>query len=252
MTIPGLLRARKSVRHYSHDQISHSLLQELIEEASWAPSAGNMQPWQVAILNGEASRQFREKYEDLGWESVLPSLRVAMQSHAEAQRSAPHVLNQQVMDTFRQQIKVTGNPAIIAIYYEQQTIKEFIQLALAAGSLFLYRMKAIRSPLRKGIAFVQWLLRSRRDYRVAQAALQASLANFSYAITLAAKHRNLDSCIQFSYNHAYPWLRRSLQLSRSQRLFCVVLVGVARDEIIIESVQSSTRRPVTIHNIDSL
>lgn len=244
MTLSELFRSRSSVRQYYHAPIPDAVIQSILEDASWAPSAGNMQPWKVTVLSGDASQQFRQRYEDLGWESVLPSLRVAMLSHNTTKAVSSDEINRRVLDTYERLVKVTGNPSLIAIYYDKTTFKEFIKLSLAAGSLYRYRMKKVKSPARKIAAFVQMLWRSRRDYRIAQNAVQASLANFSYGITLAARQRGLDSCIQFSYNHAYPWLRNDLQLSAGQRLFCVVLVGTGQDAARIDGVQSRTRRPV--------
>lgn len=252
MTLSELFRSRSSVRQYDHTPVPDAVIRAILEDAAWAPSAGNMQPWKVAVLSGIASQEFRQRYEDLGWESVLPSLRVALLSHNTTKTISSDEINRSVLDTYERLVKVTGNPSLIAICYDKPTLKEFIKLSLAAGSLYRYRMKQVKSPVKKLKALLQMLLRSRRDYRIAQQAVQASLANFSYGITLAARQRGLDSCIQFSYNHAYPWLRTDLQLSAGQRLFCVVLVGTAQDAARIDGVQSRTRRPVPARWIQSL
>lgn len=252
MTASETIRARASVRHFFDTPIPDAIMQAIIEEASWAPSAGNMQPWRVAVLSEKATFQFRKRYEALGWESVLPSLRVALLSHASSQQKTSCEINLQVMNTYYQQVEVKGTPRVIAVYYNKPTLKDFTRLSLAALSLYFHRMRAIKSPARKVAAFIQLAMRSRRDYQVAQDAVKASLANFTYGLTLAAKQRGLDSCIQFSYNHALPWLRKDLKLSRKQKLFGVVLVGVASKPEGLEGVNSRTRRPVDINWIPSL
>lgn len=252
MTASETIRARASVRHFMNTPIPDTIVQAIIDDASWAPSAGNMQPWRVAVLSEKASQQFRDRYEALGWESVLPSLRVALLSHASSHQKTSWEVNQQVMQTYQQQVVVKGTPRVIAIYYDKPTLKEFNQLSLAALSLFWHRMGAVKSPVKKLAAFIQLALRSRRDYRVAQNAVKASLANFTYGLTLAAKQRGVDSCIQFSYNHAFPWLRKDLKLSRKQKLFGVVLIGVSSKPAGLEGVNSRNRRSVAIQWLPTL
>lgn len=252
MTASETIRTRASVRHFVNTPIPDSIVQAIIEDASWAPSAGNMQPWQVAVLSEKASSRFRERYEALGWESVLPSLRVALLSHASNHQKSSREINQQVMQIYHEQVVVKGTPRVIAIYYNKPTFTEFNRLSLAALSLYWHRMRAVKSPMRKFAAFLQLVLRSRRDYQVAQNAVKASLANFTYGLTLAATQRGLDSCIQFSYNHAFPWLRKDLKLSRKQKLFGVVLIGVSGKPAGLEGVNSRNRRPVDIQWLPTL
>lgn len=44
------LMSRRSVRKYLHAEVPLSLIDRLIETASWAPSAHNAQPWRFVVL----------------------------------------------------------------------------------------------------------------------------------------------------------------------------------------------------------
>lgn len=45
-----LIRARRSVRRFSPKAIPQELLLQILESATWAPSAHNRQPWQFVVL----------------------------------------------------------------------------------------------------------------------------------------------------------------------------------------------------------
>lgn len=51
------IKTRRSVRVYSPRKIPLSVLQQVLEAASWAPSAHNAQPWRFIVLTGEAEKQ---------------------------------------------------------------------------------------------------------------------------------------------------------------------------------------------------
>jgi nitroreductase len=51
MTFDELLKNRRSVRKYKDAPVSIEVIQEIIEESTLAPNAGNEQPWKFIIVN---------------------------------------------------------------------------------------------------------------------------------------------------------------------------------------------------------
>jgi len=52
---------RRSVRAYTSEEVSEEEVEKLIEAARWAPSAGNIQPWEFVIVkNAETKRRLAE------------------------------------------------------------------------------------------------------------------------------------------------------------------------------------------------
>jgi F420 biosynthesis protein FbiB-like protein len=51
------IRQRRAVRRYLDRPVPGELLEELLESASWAPSAHNRQPWRFAILTDRADKE---------------------------------------------------------------------------------------------------------------------------------------------------------------------------------------------------
>jgi nitroreductase len=44
------IKGRRSVRAYTSEEVSEKEIEKLIEAARWAPSAGNIQPWEFVIV----------------------------------------------------------------------------------------------------------------------------------------------------------------------------------------------------------
>jgi nitroreductase len=55
------IKKRRSVRAYTSEEVSEEDVERLIEAARWAPSAGNIQPWEFVIVrNAETKRRLSD------------------------------------------------------------------------------------------------------------------------------------------------------------------------------------------------
>jgi nitroreductase len=52
MDVVKAINTRRSIRHFKPDPVPESVLREIIEVAMRAPSAGNTQPWEIAVVSG--------------------------------------------------------------------------------------------------------------------------------------------------------------------------------------------------------
>jgi nitroreductase len=59
MSVSAAVAARKSVRAFLPDPVTDTVLAELLTKAARAPSGGNVQPWRIYVVNGEAMTRFR-------------------------------------------------------------------------------------------------------------------------------------------------------------------------------------------------
>ena len=55
MDILQLIKGRRSIRKYKSERVEIEKIEKLVEAASWAPSAGNSQPWKFVIIIDENS-----------------------------------------------------------------------------------------------------------------------------------------------------------------------------------------------------
>ena len=61
MDVFEAIKGRRSVRAYTNEEVSEEEVEKLIEAARWAPSAGNIQPWEfVIVTNAEIKRKLAE------------------------------------------------------------------------------------------------------------------------------------------------------------------------------------------------
>lgn len=60
MNVSQAVQSRRSVRSFLPDPVDDATLRSLLEQASRAPSGGNLQPWRIYVVNGDTTIRFRE------------------------------------------------------------------------------------------------------------------------------------------------------------------------------------------------
>ena len=60
MNVTEAVASRRSIRSFLDTPVSDSLLEELLRKSARAPSGGNVQPWQVLVINGARMQEFLE------------------------------------------------------------------------------------------------------------------------------------------------------------------------------------------------
>jgi len=50
MDVLKAIRGRRSIRTFKSDDVSPETVEKLLDAASWAPSAGNIQPWEFIVV----------------------------------------------------------------------------------------------------------------------------------------------------------------------------------------------------------
>ena len=63
MNVKDALQQRKSTRAFQEKPVDESVIRKILAAASHAPSGVNSQPWQVAVLSGQAKINLQEKME---------------------------------------------------------------------------------------------------------------------------------------------------------------------------------------------
>jgi len=56
MDVFEAIRTRTSTRAYLDKPVDRDAIEAILEVARWAPSGGNLQPWQVAVVTGQAKQ----------------------------------------------------------------------------------------------------------------------------------------------------------------------------------------------------
>ncbi|MGR8920882.1 MAG: nitroreductase [Gammaproteobacteria bacterium] len=58
MNVTEAMLARKSIRNFLDTAVPDETIRELLETAARAPSGGNLQPWQIYVINGATMTRF--------------------------------------------------------------------------------------------------------------------------------------------------------------------------------------------------
>lgn len=83
MEVMEAIRSRRSTRAYKPDPVPREVLEELLEACIRAPSWGNSQPWEFAVLGGKVIEEVKKKFlakaeaevppnPDIPWPSFSP------------------------------------------------------------------------------------------------------------------------------------------------------------------------------------
>ena len=64
MELTKAIKERRSIRRYKSDPVPHEVIQEILENAVWAPSAQNLQPWYFLALTDPGD--LRELFDMMG------------------------------------------------------------------------------------------------------------------------------------------------------------------------------------------
>ena len=62
MELKDAIFERRSIRAFSDEPVSKSVVEDIMKTALWSPSWGNTQPWMFTIVGGQAMARIKEEY----------------------------------------------------------------------------------------------------------------------------------------------------------------------------------------------
>lgn len=77
MSLPELMRTRRSVRSYQQRPVEEEKLEQVLEAARLAPSAANRQPWRYIIVDDHETKERLRAAYDKEWFTQAPLIVVA-------------------------------------------------------------------------------------------------------------------------------------------------------------------------------
>jgi nitroreductase len=251
------LRERRAIRHYSDAPVDDALLAEIFELASWAPSPGNTQAWKVIVLGHDASKDVIARFELAGWESVFPVLEQVLRNGGgepskvdERRPATADEWRRYVTGMYRRFFEVKGAPRLVLVYRtaDRRRYVDLVRLSLTA----LLRRAAREPSLLQGLrCFFASLRNVPVLVRVNALTRTFGLANFTYALTLAAQSRGLSTCIQSNYLNVQRDLRHYLGLGAEIDIVASILIGYKADDALPAPEMFRTRKPVAVDWIET-
>lgn len=81
MNVNDAISKRRSVRKYKDSPIDDTILEKILNDACWAPSAVNLQPWYYVVVRSEEGRKKVLEKMSLVAERTAPSLNERFTNH---------------------------------------------------------------------------------------------------------------------------------------------------------------------------
>jgi len=86
------IKTRRSIRAFKPTPVPKELLRKILEVAIWAPSAGNIQPWEIVVMGGEVFEKLKQRlaakraageepYSDIHWPHFPEHLLARRRAH---------------------------------------------------------------------------------------------------------------------------------------------------------------------------
>lgn len=107
MTLSEIIRERRSIRKYQDKDIPRQVLNELLEDALWAPSGTNRQNWYIYVVKGE-------KKEEL-FKSMLQASQILK---PKLDKLFPEKIVEITMNFFK---RLGGAPVLLLVYMPKHT-----------------------------------------------------------------------------------------------------------------------------------
>jgi nitroreductase len=211
MNVTEAVMRRKSVRAFLPTPVDDDVVAELLTNASRAPSGGNVQPWRIYVVNGEAMERFRSFLD--GREMEPPAYEIYPPGLKEPYRTSRFQNGEDLYRTIA--IAREDKPARLA-----QFAKNY-QFFGAPAAIFCFIDRQMGPP--------QW----------------SDLGMFLQTFMLLAQEAGLDTCPQEAWAVYEQAVSEFVGAPEELRIFCGVAIGHADPDHPINTLVT-TREPLDV------
>ncbi|MBI3677115.1 MAG: nitroreductase [Proteobacteria bacterium] len=209
MKVSDALKTRKTVRAFKPDPVPLSTLREILTAAARAPSGGNLQPWRIYALTGEARNELVRRV-------------------AEKRKTSP-----------------MGEPPEYHIYPENLT-EPYRTRRFRVGEMMYATMNI---PREDKMARLQFFSRNWEFFgapvglivtmdRQMQQGQWADLGMYLQSVMLLAREHGLDTCPQEAWAVFHAVIRDCLSIPQNEMIFCGMAIGYADNSVAVNSLIS--------------
>jgi nitroreductase len=224
LLVDDALHARRSVRAFKPDPLPFSLVAELLQLASQAPSGTNIQPWKVHVVAGEI--RARLEREVLAHRDTAPPDDKAEFPRL-SKRKEPYISRMRKLG--KDMYTLCGVPKGDQAANWAQWGRNYKFFDAPVGLIF---------TIDKDLDCMSFL----------------DIGIFIQSFMLAAKSRGLDTCAQGAWNNYWTATRRVLAIPEDEYIVCGVSLGYA-DETAPVNALVSEREPLetfaTFHGFEA-
>lgn len=214
MKVSDAIATRKSIRGFKPDPVSRKTVEDILMLAARAPSGGNLQPWKVYAVLGEARNELVRRVAKIRETSpmgTVPEYHIYPPGLTEPYKARRHRVGEMMYAT----LNIPREDKAARIGFFQRNWEFF---GAPVGLIF-----AIDRQMQQG----QW----------------ADLGMFMENIMLLAREHGLHTCPQEAWAMFHPQIREYLNVPENELIFCGMALGHA-DETAPPNNLASERAPL--------
>lgn len=208
--VADAIKTRISTRAFLDKPVSEADIRSVLEIARWAPSGGNLQPWQIHVVTGPAR------------DRLVETVKKAMADNPMAHEAELAVYPKSLPDPWR-----TRRFEIGEAMYEKLGIPREDKPARLANLLrnfeFFGAPAALFFSLNRMFDKGQW----------------AHLGMLMQTIALAAHEHGLGTCMQEAWITRAKTVSQFLDLAEDQQLYCGMAIGYGDPDAPVNSLRSA-------------
>lgn len=209
LSVTEAIRSRKSVRSFRPDPVSPALVEEVLSLAARAPSGGNLQPWRLRLLHGDALQAFKG------------TVRARIAECPEGEAPQYPIYPPDLWEPYRSWRFDIGERMYASIGVARGD-KAGRALQFARNYEFFGAPVGLLCYVDRGMGSAQW----------------ADLGMYLQTVMLALRERGLHSCAQECWSLYHETIGRFVQAPPQWMLFCGMAIGHEDSAAPINSVQS--------------
>ena len=210
MKVSEAVASRKSIREFLKTPVKNSLIKDLLTKSARAANGGNLQPWQIFVINNESMTAFLKH--QLEWtEPETPAYDIYPSGLKEPYRTSRYELGEQMYKLLN--ISRDDKEARF-----MQVLKNF-EFFGAPAAIFCFVDRQMGPP--------QW----------------SDLGMFLQTFMLLGQEAGIDTCAQEAWSMKQESVSNFFKVDDETMLFCGMAIGYKDPDAIVNQLNSE-RRPV--------
>lgn len=208
MNVSDALKARISTRAFLDKPVSEQVIRDILDIARWAPSGGNLQPWQVHVVTGPARDRLIDNVKNL---SNLFADEAELQVYPPKLQEPWRSRRYEVGEAMYAKLNIPRDDKGARI---EHLMRNYDFFGAPVGLFF-----SLNRQFDKG----QW----------------AHLGMFMQSIALAALEQGLATCMQEAWAARAKTVSAFLNLPDDEQLYCGMALGYADEAAPVNSLRST-------------
>jgi len=198
MEVSEAVATRRAIRAFRPDPVPLEMVKQILSLAARAPSGGNLQPWKVYVLTGEAR------------DELVRRVAEARKVHPLGETPEYHIYPPRLSEPYRTRRFHVGEAMYGALGISREE-KEARLKAFARNWEFFGAPVGMIFTIEREMQQGQW----------------ADLGMFLQTIMLLARERGLHTCPQEAWAFWHRVIRDYLQVPQNEMIFCGMALGHA-------------------------